>query len=150
MRQLNFCGKQVIDYLNKSYANHIGTCISNMTGDESKEQTSVSLVIGISNYSSEVGKECMHQFTSDLPITGDDESKLDEGNATPQAVALTFGYDILINNNSLSTEFGSPYLLAHILEKFINGRKTVSRIVSIFLNHFSPEGYQRYVQAGVC
>ena len=43
LRQLNLCGKQAIDYLNTSYANYIGTCISNMTGDESMEQTCISL-----------------------------------------------------------------------------------------------------------
>ena len=86
----------------------------------------------MSNYSSKVAKQCTRQFTSDLSITSDDETKLNEDDTTPDVFALTFGDDISIDNESLSTEFGSPYLLAHILEKFINEQKTVPRIVSIF------------------
>ena len=34
LRQLNLCGKQVINYLNTSYANYVGTCIKEMIGDK--------------------------------------------------------------------------------------------------------------------
>ena len=53
------------------------------------------------NYSSNVAKECVRQFTSDLPLTGNNESALDEDDTTPQVFALTFGDEISINVKSL-------------------------------------------------
>ena len=95
-------------------------------------QIYVALVIGMSNYGSPVVEECILQFRSSLPST-EDRSKEDEHEEMMQVFALTFRKGIFSHVKTLSTEFGSPYLLAYIVEKFLNCRKIIPKIRDIFL-----------------
>ena len=63
-------------------------------------QTCLSLVIGMSNYGSNVAEKCISQFTTNLPSTADDESTEDVHDPTAQVFALTLGDEISIMNES--------------------------------------------------
>ena len=82
LRELNFCGKRVIGYFKTSYANYIGKYITRKISNSSISQTCVSLVIGMSNYGSNIGKKYIRQFTTNLISTADDESMEDVHDAT--------------------------------------------------------------------
>ena len=148
LRELNFCGKRVIGYLITSYANYIGRYSTHMLNNKSMAKIHFSLVIGMPNYGSHVANECIHQFGPCLPSTVND-SKEDEYELITQVFALTFGDNISSNIKTLSTEFGSAYLLAHSVERFLSHRKIIPQITDMYLNHLAPRGYIKYVKAGL-
>ena len=91
----------------------------------------VALVISMSNYGSPVVEECVRQFRTIVHST-DNISEEDDREETTQVFGLILGNDIVSNNNTLNTEFGSPYLLAHIVEKFLNYRNIIPKITDMF------------------
>ena len=69
-------------------------------------QVDVMLVIGVGNFGSRVTNKCIHQLTDKYTST-DDKGTEDGLLIETKVLTLTFG-------SSLSIEFGSPYILAHI------------------------------------
>ena len=102
LRDLNFCGKQVIGYLNTSYIEYIGRYIPCMMNNYSMSRINVALVIGMCNYGSSVATECIRQFRKIKLSTGN-LSEEDDHEETTQVFALTFGENTVINNNTLNT-----------------------------------------------
>ena len=81
------------------------------------KEIDVALLIGVCNFGSPVANKCTHHFTKIKQSTGN-KSTTDDQKEEKEVLALTFSSKILSRNNTLNTNFGYPYLLAYIVDKF--------------------------------